>query len=85
MDVYHIILLDLRVWLQRAQAAEAETREILMHSQQQQAISDQMDTERLSRQLSKGAFEAVQQDSISGDTDSSMQLLAQVPPMTCTM
>ena len=72
-------------WLQRAQAAEAETKEILRHTQQQQAVLEQTRSERLSRQLFKGALDSVVPGSAPDDTDNSAQLLAQVLPTTRVM
>ena len=71
------------IWLQRAQAAEAESKETLKHSQEQQARLEEMESELLSRPSSMGTRQAVLQGSVSDASETSVQLLAQVLPMTC--
>ena len=68
------------IWLQRAQAAEAESKRILKHSKEQQARLEEMESQLLSRPPSMGTLQPALQGSVSGDSETSMQLLAQVLP-----
>ena len=72
------------IWLQRAQAAELGSKEILKHSQEQQARLEEMKSELLSRPPSMGTLQAVLQGSVADDSEPSAQLLAQVLPMILT-
>lgn len=73
------------VWLQRAQAAEAETKQIAKLGQEQQARLEEMESELLSRPPIMGPFQAMLQGGVSDDSGTSVQLLAQVLSMACTM
>lgn len=66
------------IGLQRAQTAEAESREVLKHSKEQQAKLEASESELLSRPPSTGMLQAVLQGSMSDDSETSRQLLAQV-------
>lgn len=67
------------LWLQRAQTAEAKTKEVLKHSQEQQAKLEELESELLSRPPLVGPFEAALQASVSDDSYTTrMQLLSQV-------
>lgn len=72
----------MNVWVQRAQAAETEAKQIRAYSQQQQACLEELQSESLSRPIKQDANDSALQTGTTNDSDASRQLLSQVPAMT---